>query len=613
MSHINTRDIDVLVGAVYFAVGRGTEGGEASYHLSIAGLTVGTAEPRWGQVERIADNSGYSLGAIQVDLGQRGNWPLGAIAHRRIEPDEQSYAAAIVDQASAYARKNHLPFDEDSTQLRADLLSHGNGQRGRSSLTFIDTRTRDSINAWAGSDDGKQWIHRNVDIPQVRNATQTALAMLDEHGSRVSEDHRFEAICLLAKTANQIPSQLPKLEKILRNGGDYEALRAEASRIKGIYAYYDGPKAADLGQRYENGYASNRDALDRAHEKVAGPDFRPGNEVADADVQIALSLSGVARPHPGVLSEGAAGREVRKLEVNLQGLGYGNSSGQHLTVDSRFDASTTASVEAFQYSSRLQMDGSANRETLSEIDVRVRDTQRVLKELGFTAANGSALKVDGYFGQGTAEAIKAFQEANSIEGNGVADGTTRHALNSSAVSLGFPPMSEFNRSPEKFIAPPIDAELRGLVPSTANPAGPGSARIAPPYQSNHPNYALYQQCRAGVEALDRQLGRQPDGNSERMAASLTCLAVNTGLERVDHVLLSERGSKVDAGENVFIVQGDSKDPSHLRAHMATDRAIRTPVEASLRDLAQLERQPAAPSPEMQRLDEQHRGPQVMGA
>lgn len=38
MAEINTRDLDSLSGAIYFVVGRGTEGGNASYRLSVAGV-----------------------------------------------------------------------------------------------------------------------------------------------------------------------------------------------------------------------------------------------------------------------------------------------------------------------------------------------------------------------------------------------------------------------------------------------------------------------------------------------------------------------------------------------------------------------------------------------
>lgn len=73
MAGPDTRNPDALAGAVYFIVGRGTEGGPASYRLSVAGVN----DRSWGDVSSVAANSGYSIGTIQVDLGQRGTWPLG--------------------------------------------------------------------------------------------------------------------------------------------------------------------------------------------------------------------------------------------------------------------------------------------------------------------------------------------------------------------------------------------------------------------------------------------------------------------------------------------------------------------------------------------------------
>ncbi len=51
-TNIDTHDLDATSGAVYFAVGRGTEGGPASYHLAIAGITQGVTEPHWGTVNK---------------------------------------------------------------------------------------------------------------------------------------------------------------------------------------------------------------------------------------------------------------------------------------------------------------------------------------------------------------------------------------------------------------------------------------------------------------------------------------------------------------------------------------------------------------------------------
>jgi hypothetical protein len=109
-----------------------------------------------------------------------------------------------------------------------------------------------------------------------------------------------------------------------------------------------------------------------------------------------------------------------------------------------------------------------------------------------------------------------------------------------------------------------------------------------PDQAGHPRHRLYQQCSAGVDALDQQLGRLSDHSSERMKASLTTLAVANGLERVDQVQLSKDSGQTRAGQNVFIVQGDPTNPAHLRAYLPTDQAVSTPVEASFRELAQID-------------------------
>jgi hypothetical protein len=74
MPNLDTHDLDAMTGATYFVVGCGTEGGPASYRLSIAGLTAGTSDPNWGHADRVKANSGYTIGTIQVDLGQRGTW-----------------------------------------------------------------------------------------------------------------------------------------------------------------------------------------------------------------------------------------------------------------------------------------------------------------------------------------------------------------------------------------------------------------------------------------------------------------------------------------------------------------------------------------------------------
>jgi hypothetical protein len=88
--------------------------------------------------------------------------------------------------------------------------------------------------------------------------------------------------------------------------------------------------------------------------------------------------------------------------------------------------------------------------------------------------------------------------------------------------------------------------------------------------------ALFEQIQHGVQQLDAQAGRSRDEKSDNMAASLHALALEKGFVRVDHVLIGGRGLAANPGDYVFIVQGDPKDPAHLRACLKTVDAISVP-------------------------------------
>lgn len=131
-------------------------------------------------------------------------------------------------------------------------------------------------------------------------------------------------------------------------------------------------------------------------------------------------------------------------------------------------------------------------------------------------------------------------------------------------------------------------------PQTALLNGVGADQISPSrladLQPGDRNYALYSQIREGVAALDAAQGRSFDATSERMTASLLVHARQNWIERADHVLLSQATATTGAGQNVFVVQGDLRDPAHLRASMPTDQAVQVPVEESLGRLGSVEKQ-----------------------
>lgn len=127
------------------------------------------------------------------------------------------------------------------------------------------------------------------------------------------------------------------------------------------------------------------------------------------------------------------------------------------------------------------------------------------------------------------------------------------------------------------------------APAPDEVSGPNRA-LQDPTQPGHPDHALYQQIREGVEALDAKHGRSFDEVSERMTASLLVLAKDNDLERVDHVLVSNATSEHPAGHTLFVVQGEPSNPAHQRAAMPTELAAQTSVEESLQQFDSVSRE-----------------------
>ncbi|MBK0012804.1 XVIPCD domain-containing protein [Stenotrophomonas sp. S41] len=127
-------------------------------------------------------------------------------------------------------------------------------------------------------------------------------------------------------------------------------------------------------------------------------------------------------------------------------------------------------------------------------------------------------------------------------------------------------------------------EVSALAAQPTQQPGPLQAD---PLQPGGADYALHQQIRAGVAALDAQHGRAPDAVSDRMTASLLVLAKENDLSRVDQVALSAATGHQPAGHTVFLVKGDVSSPPFTLATMTTDRAVTTPVEVSMQRYQQM--------------------------
>ena len=182
----------------------------------------------------------------------------------------------------------------------------------------------------------------------------------------------------------------------------------------------------------------------------------------------------------------------------------------------------------------------------------VRKLQTELTQLGYTGAQGHALKADGNFGADTKHALEAFQHDHHLAVDGKAGPQTLEALH--------------QQQGQTHAAP---------APLSLN-------------DQHHPEHAMYEQALDGVHKLDASMGRTPDQQSANLAASLVVAARKEGLKSIDSVVLSEDGSRA------FAVQGDIRSPSKEYASLSTAQAVNTPVaQSSAAALAVQAVQPAA--------------------
>jgi len=105
-----------------------------------------------------------------------------------------------------------------------------------------------------------------------------------------------------------------------------------------------------------------------------------------------------------------------------------------------------------------------------------------------------------------------------------------------------------------------------------------SSPIAAPVRLDdpaHPDHLLYQQARGAVHKVDAQIGRIPDQRSDNLSAAVAVAARSSGLKQIDHVVMSDDGSKA------FAVQGDLRSTTkHIAQPVETAQAVQTSIAQS---------------------------------
>lgn len=191
----------------------------------------------------------------------------------------------------------------------------------------------------------------------------------------------------------------------------------------------------------------------------------------------------------------------------------------------------------------------------------VRLVQQRLNGLGYRDADGQTLEEDGTYRLSMQAAVIRYQQAEGLPVSGDID----RALQRNLIPQIFPP------------------SLRDEDGTRSSPELPFVRSNAPDSAHQIQSEPLLDQARRHAASLD--LPDLQPAASERFAARMACLAHQSGLTAIDHIVLSRESGAVRSGEYVFVVQGALQDPMHMRARMRTDDAMNAPLAESIQALA----------------------------
>lgn len=168
----------------YFAVGVTSEGNKDAYRMVVAG------DIRSTPIVTPADNSGYTIGTLQTDMGQ----------HPEVVPE-------LVAAYQTWARTQRPDLSLTEQEVRdttAGLSRNGRTIANRDHGQDIDADIRTNIDRFLGTDDGKRFVHSR-DIVQADRLTTEVMTPLGEtalyRGSTVEDQARIAT--MVAKTFNQ--------------------------------------------------------------------------------------------------------------------------------------------------------------------------------------------------------------------------------------------------------------------------------------------------------------------------------------------------------------------------------------------------------------------------
>ena len=267
-----------------------------------------------------------------------------------------------------------------------------------------------------------------------------------------------------------------------------------------------------------------------------------------------------------VLMMGSTGTDVSDLQARLTELGYYTGA-----IDGRYASGTQTAVQEFQERNGLTADGIAGRQTQDLLysgsaqpkyvtvsasgdaeeylllkqgtsGVEVRKLQGRLAELGYYAGG-----VDGIYGETTASAVKAFQRANGLSGDGQAGVQTQSKLYSSSARYASSPVATANP----------DATRTLTLGMTGNDVYALQERLIElHYLTGVADGVFGAETQAALIAFQKNNGLTADGNAgsstlKKLAGSCKAATRTTPTPVPSGTVTLREG---DEGENVYILQ-----------------------------------------------------------
>ncbi|WAT16317.1 peptidoglycan-binding domain-containing protein [Xanthomonas fragariae] len=185
----------------YYSIGVSSEGGDVAYQLSFAGKAI--LEKDGSMMLKPVANSGYSIGTLQSDLGQRPkdardlvdsfqdwsksnhqNWTLNDHQRTQFTNDLQRTGHHIRDPNYEHDLKIHANIPEKGPDLNQELKSH--------------------LNSYLNSDSGKKFIHQKDEnqIGELIDRVSTPIKRTELY-QKSSQEIQAKIFAATAKAFNQ--------------------------------------------------------------------------------------------------------------------------------------------------------------------------------------------------------------------------------------------------------------------------------------------------------------------------------------------------------------------------------------------------------------------------